>query len=371
MNHRFRISAFLAVLLILAASPSFAWKFVSIADSRGDNNGVNTTILTKIVNRINAEGVDLVIFQGDAIDQSITDAMASSYLDTFISVMNKLNCPWYFSPGNHDIESATAESVLRSKISMPTNGPAGYEETVYSFDYQNAHFVSLNSNHWKEAHRVQRSWLAADLAKTVQPHVFVMAHEPAYPTGPHIGSSLDVYSSERDDFWNKMTAGRVSMFFCGHEHLYSRTKRGSIYQIINGSCGAPLKTGVSGTIAKYSYVVVDIQGYTVRCQAKDENGVLIDSWSYTVPSVSTPSISLSLSADKASAVSGDTITYSIRYTNNGEGAASNVKIKMPVPPNTSYISGGAYDSAANTVTWAVSSVPAGGSGNCTMQVKVK
>jgi hypothetical protein len=100
MNHRFRISAFLAVLLILAASPSFAWKFVSIADSRGDNNGVNTTILTKIVNRINAESVDLVIFQGDAIDQSITDAMASSYLDTFISVMNKLNCPWYFSPGN-------------------------------------------------------------------------------------------------------------------------------------------------------------------------------------------------------------------------------------------------------------------------------
>jgi uncharacterized repeat protein (TIGR01451 family) len=371
MNRRFRISAFLAVLFILAAAPSFAWKFASIADSRGNDNGINATILTKIVNRINTEGVDLVLFQGDAIDQSITDSMTSSYMDTFVSVMNKLTSPWYFTPGNHEIESSTAEKVVTSKFAMPTNGPAGYTETVYSFDHQNAHFVSLNSNHWNEAHHVQRAWLASDLAKTTQPHVFVMAHEPAYPTGPHIGSSLDAYASERDDFWNKMTAGRVSMFFCGHEHLYSRKKQGSIYQIINGSCGAPLKTGVSGTIAKYQYVIVDIQGYTVNCQVKDENGVLIDSWSYTVPSVSTPDIKLSLTSDKSTAIPGEVITYSISYTNSGAGSASNVKINMPVPPNTSYVSGGAYNSTSNTVTWSISSVAAGGTGKCTMQVMVK
>lgn len=275
----------LIVLLALAAVPSYAWKFASIADSRGDNNGVNTTILTKIVNCINAENVDLVIFAGDAVNGSSSDATTSSQMDTWVSVMNNLNCPWYYSPGNHEIQTATAqENVLRAKVDMPLNGPAGDLEMVYSFDHQNAHFVSLNSNHYGQVHHVQRSWLTTDLAATTQPHVFVYAHEPAYPAGPHIGSSLDVYPSERDDLWNIMSNNNVAMYFCGHEHLYQRTTHGTVRHIINGTCGAPIHTGYPETVAKYHYVVVDVNGYDVQCTAKDENAVPFDSWSYSVTS---------------------------------------------------------------------------------------
>lgn len=254
-----------------------------MADSRGSTNGVNVAELTKIVNCINLENADLVIFQGDAVDGSSTDATLSSQMDTWLSVMNTLNCPWYFTPGNHEIRSATSEDVIRSKVNMPENGPAGYLETVFSFDHENAHFVALNSNHWGEAHRVQRSWLASDLANSAQPHKFVMAHEPAYPKGPHIGSSLDVYPAERDDFWNIMTNAGVRTYFCGHEHLFARSQHGDILQVINGTCGAPIHSGVPGTVAAYHYVVVDVNDLTVFFQAKNDNGVAFDNWSYSIP----------------------------------------------------------------------------------------
>lgn len=273
----------LALLLCFAASaPSLAWKFVSIADSRGSNNGVNTTELAKIVNMINAENADLVIFQGDAVNGGCDDACLSSQMDTWLGIMNTLNCPWYYSTGNHEIGGPTSQDVLRTKVDQPLNGPAGDEEMVYSFDHKDAHFVSLNSNHYNLAHHVQRTWMSDDLAATDKPHIFVYAHEPAYPAGPHIGSSLDVYPSERDDFWSRMTTAGVRTYFCGHEHLYARSKNGDIYQVINGTCGAPIHTGYPYTTAKYHYVVVDVDGYMVWCNAKDDTGVIFDTWSYAV-----------------------------------------------------------------------------------------
>jgi predicted phosphodiesterase len=268
----------LALAVVLIASPSFAWKFASMADSRGDDNGVNTKVFDKIIDRINSEGVDLVIFQGDAVSGSSDDVKLGEQMDNWLACMKRLNAPWYYTPGNHEIHTATAQSrVLRAKVSQPLNGPLGDWEMTYSFDHKNAHFVALNSDHFGGAHEVSADWMASDLAKTSKTHVFVMAHDPAYPAGPHKGSSLDSHPEARDDFWAKMTAGRVSMYFCGHEHLYQRTRQGSIIQVINGSCGAPLYKDET-SISKYHYVIVDIEGSKVFCKAKDEDGVVLDSW---------------------------------------------------------------------------------------------
>ena len=254
-----------------------------MADSRGSTNGVNVATLSAIVTRINAENVDLVVFQGDAVSGSSSDSTVSSMMNTWLVEMNKLNCPWYYTPGNHEIQTSTVEAnVLRGKVIQPENGPTGYKEFVFSFNYQNAHFVFLNSDHYGEQHHVQRSWLTTDLAGTTQPHIFVMAHDPAYPAGPHIGSSLDAYPTERDEFWNIISNRGVRMYFCGHEHLYQRSLHGTVYQVMNGSCGAPLYTGVQGTQAVYDYVIVTVDGNRVHCDARNDAGNLIDTWDYAV-----------------------------------------------------------------------------------------
>lgn len=275
-----RTAAVIAAILA-AASPAFAWKFASIADSRGDTNGVNAAELTKIINKINQEHVDLVIFEGDSINGGCDDACLASQLDTWLSVMKGLDCPWYYSPGNHELSSATAENVLRTKIDMPAGAPAGYEETVYSFDHENAHFVCLNSNHYGNVHHIQQAWLDTDLAANHKPHVFVYAHEPAYPAGPHTRSSLDADPAARDTFWRSLARAGVGMYFCGHEHLYARSKHQGVTQVINGTCGAPINSGYTNTIAKYHYVLVNVDGNSVHAEAKDDTGALLDSWDYS------------------------------------------------------------------------------------------
>ncbi|MDI6827646.1 MAG: metallophosphoesterase [Armatimonadota bacterium] len=276
----FLVSIAILLLIILPIS-SYGWKFVSMADSRGGDNSVNMKVFLAIIDRVNAEKPDLVIFQGDAVSGSKDPKVLSSQMDTWLSAMKKLKCRWYYVPGNHEIRSAACEDVLREKIVQPLNGPPGHKELVFSFDYKNAHFVGLNSYHPGEAHRVQIKWLEEDLKSTTKPHIFVMAHDPAYPVGPHVKSSLDAYPKERDAFWKIMEKAGVRIYFCGHEHLYKRSRHGNIYQVINGTCGAPTYKGESA-VSKYHYVVVEVDGPKVRCTAKDKEGKAFDEWEYSV-----------------------------------------------------------------------------------------
>ena len=297
MCHRLSRMALWAVISIAvcyACTPCHAWRFASIGDTQGNENGVNVTVLTSIVNQINTENVEFVFQHGDAIDGYCDPTCTGSQFDTFAGVMNNLNCPWYYCPGNHCVGGRSdTEAVLRSKVEQPLNGPSGYEELVYSFDWKEAHTVALNSDHYGEEHHLQRSWLSTDLSNTYQPHKFVTAHETAYPEGPNVGVSLDYYPSERDDFWNILTNNNVLMYFCGHEHFFKRTLHGNVYQINNGTAGAFFYSA-PGAIQEYHYVVVDISGYDVHCEARDETGALLDSWDYTIsgeaPIVTSPAV---------------------------------------------------------------------------------
>lgn len=271
----------LVLLLCLLSTHAFAWKFAVLGDSRGGKTGVRTEVLSPIIRQINNEKVDLVLFVGDAVNGSHDDAKLSAQMDTWIDAMKKLNCPWYYTPGNHEISSPASEKILCAKIRQPANGPNGYKGMVYSFDHQNAHFVSLNSNHHGEDHRVQSEWLAKDLATTQKPIRFVMAHEPAFSVKKARG--LDCVPKERDDFWQIMSQAGVSAYFCGHEHLYARTRHGNLYQIISGTCGAPIKKNAPGTIGQFNYVVVEIDGQNVHCKAKTREGAVIDSVDFAVP----------------------------------------------------------------------------------------
>jgi len=274
---------FFILLIVLLAGICYSaqvWRFASMADSRGNYNGVNVPVLSQIVELVNAENCDLVIFAGDLVTGSSNSATLSSQLDNWISVMSNLNCPYYPVPGNHEIQSSDAENIWRSKFNLPTNGPSGLEELVYSFDHKNAHFIGLDSNQYGNFHRIQYNWLEADLQANTQPHVFVYAHEPAYPVGPHVGSSLDVYPSERDAFWSLLRAWKTGPYFCGHEHLYNRHVINFHTQVINGTCGAPIYYGQGGEF--YHYVLVEINRLDVECWCKDNTGAVRDHWTYTV-----------------------------------------------------------------------------------------
>lgn len=86
-------------------------------------------------------------------------------------------------------------------------------------------------------------------------------------------------------------------------------------------------------------------------------------------------LTLTKSVNKAAANEGDTLTYTLSYTNTGEGNATNVRLSDPIPANTTYVvnsasANGSYDASANKLTWNIGNVAAGASGSVTFQVTV-
>jgi hypothetical protein len=131
-----------------------------------------------------------------------------------------------------------------------------------------------------------------------------MWHEPAYPTGAHLGSSLDVNAFSRDAFWDIIDNYGGTIGFVGHEHNYARrhidaamnetvsgtrfTFERKVYHVTVGSAGAPPLSTYSSKLnvdvppkAIYHYAVVDVADNRVSVKVYDSKGALIDSFAPT------------------------------------------------------------------------------------------
>lgn len=188
------------------------------------------------------------------------------------------NYLWYPVAGNHETGSAKNMQWLRdwSKegiAHLVRRGPPGAENTTYSFDYGNSHFVMLNQYYDGRADAVGRGdlpeaslqWLAQDLAETRQPLVWVFGHKPITSL-PDMDSGRVRHEQESvstDDvrlarFLSLLKERRVRAYVCGHTHNTSVARVKGVWQLDAGHArgggdkGAPstfLKVRVAGADA--------------------------------------------------------------------------------------------------------------------------
>ncbi len=279
--------------VILTAGAAFGeeFKFVSMADSRsnGEPIGINKPILDKIVANTLGDEPEFVLFQGDMVLGSKKDLnLFKKQLDNFRAAMKPLTdrVPVYFSFGNHECTTQAHVDILKKTFNNLATVNGKYNKLAYSFDHKGSHFICLATNLPDENNNLtneQLSWLEGDLKMSMSAdHVFVFGHSPAYPVGGHIGSSLDKYPGQRDKFWTLLNKYRVDAYFCGHEHLFDRQKINNVFQIINGSCGAPIRTKVgrggtenfSGSF--FQHVLIEVSGADVTFSVYDETKKLRD-----------------------------------------------------------------------------------------------
>lgn len=159
---------------------------------------------------------------------------------------------WYPCVGDHSRKYMDWHNHFYSNYSRlaymqnAKPGPTHCAKTTFSFDYGNAHFIQLNefyngnSDFGTDGDVVDSlyDWLAKDLNTNTKPAILVWGHEPAYPIGGHIGSSLDKYTENRDRFWQLLEDHKVVAYITGHTHRYSRTQRpggGKVWQIDIGT----------------------------------------------------------------------------------------------------------------------------------------
>jgi hypothetical protein len=305
-----KISTVIATLLaaVSTAAAAAPWRFIVVGDSRGDDNGVNTAILSEIADRIVAEQPAFVLFPGDLVEGYTDTEGQISQLTTWRTTMQ----PVYEAGirvlavrGNHEA-TASADAwnaIFVGPYAMPANGPEGEANLTYSLAYRNA-FVAGLDLYSSELHRLNQTWLDDQLRGNTRPHVFVFGHEPAFKAGHE--DCLDADPAERDAFWAGIAGAGGRAYLCGHDHFYDHARidnldgnpDNDLHQLIVGTGGAPLvefegyegnNSGMVPCQQHYAsangYVAVDIDGLQVtltwieRIAAKDFAAMEI--WSYT------------------------------------------------------------------------------------------
>ena len=180
----------------------------------------------------------------DQTQTSINNVLGSGFL-------------WYPVIGNHDVAdninnfNYIRDTMVPALPNIVDYGPVGSVNTSYSWNYGNAHFMSLNAywdgttnanaDHLADGNIVPalNTWINADLTANGQAHDFAFVHEPAFPAHRHVGDSLDLYPANRDAFIATLNTHSVETLFTGHTHYYEHDVApeyplGNLHQITNG-----------------------------------------------------------------------------------------------------------------------------------------
>ena len=213
-----------------APSSGETFRFVVMGDRTG---GHVEGVWEQAVEEVNSLAPDFVLCVGDLIEGYTEDpAKLATMWDEFTPITGKLNAPFFFCPGNHDV---TNDMMLKDYIARWGKDGRSY----YSFDFRGCHFVVLDSTSAQrlpEFAEEQFAWLATDLAAAKgAKHVFMFFHHPAW----------------EDDvpFWNRLVtmvdAAKTSVY-TGHWHSHVSRKVDGIQAYVLSATGAELEGGGAG-----------------------------------------------------------------------------------------------------------------------------
>ena len=170
--------------------------------------------------------LDMVLYDGDQFDQNMskpsevsgskTPSRLLRYAKAYDVVRDyKSSLPYMASSGNHE------ETIPYSQYIMSDIDFAGYDTdgAFYSFDYNFAHFVVINSNSINDT---QLNWLRDDLDDASDASwIIAMLHISPYSTGDNSNSS------ENRNIVEKLTpifsSGHVDLVLQAHDHTYSKS----------------------------------------------------------------------------------------------------------------------------------------------------
>lgn len=198
---------------------------------------------------------------------------------------------WYPVVGNHERETKEDMNWLRDYNSggntlpyIMNMGPEKSKESMFSFDYGNAHFIIINEYYDGVADTGSTGdinddiyqWLVDDFAKTNKQHIFVAGHEPAFPQPDmdsgrmrHEYDSLNEYPENRDRFWELLKENNVVAYLCGHTHNTSVTEIDGVFQL---DVGHSRGIGDQGSASSYAKIIVDHDSVYYQIFRDDANG---------------------------------------------------------------------------------------------------
>jgi hypothetical protein len=194
-----------------------------------------------------ASGITFVPVMGnhESNDGQVGNA---SLENVWLSVM----APYIFGNNGPKVGGPDGETTDQSKLS-------------FSFDFQDSHFIAINTDAPNHGYQAPTHWVASDIATAranpATKHVFVLGHKPAYSFDYALGGTdgLGMYSSLRDSFWAVLTSNKVDAMFSAHNHLMRRVQpTNNTWMVIAGDGGSILNGGAGINEEYYGYVLVSV-----------------------------------------------------------------------------------------------------------------
>ncbi len=233
----------------------------------------------------NNPGLRFALLGGDLVSSGYSSDEWQQFFTAASPVFRKI--PLLPATGNHD-----DRPLFWGSFALPQNGPEGFTEKFYSFDYGNCHIAVLDSNLMGASawyYDTLKSWLQNDLASSNQQWKFIVFHYPPYPVVE------DGHAENIKENWVPLFEQTgVDLVFVGHQHVYMRSKplrdnqvqadgEGIVY--IMGNAGSKFYPAGESLdyIAKEldyvsSYQLINIDGDKLSMIARNADGQVIDSY---------------------------------------------------------------------------------------------
>ncbi len=258
--------------------PRSPYTFLVVGDT-----GTGSTAQFTVATRMLESAADLIVHTGDMI---YPDGEPQDFDPRFFVPYGDLLPTTALWPclGNHDVHTADG-APWRDAFHTPANN-ASATENYYSFDYGNAHFVVLDSEHSLTPGSSQYVFLDTDLAASTATWRFVFFHRTLYSSGSHGGNTtLRAALAPLFDRYG------VDIVFMGHDHHYERTvplrdgavvgpDQGTVY-VTTGGGGATIRSVGQSWFTAYAeaahhFVRVSVAGGMLELEMVRSDGAVGD-----------------------------------------------------------------------------------------------
>lgn len=220
------------------------FRFAIVSDRTG---GHRERIFSVAVEQLNLMQPEFVISVGDLIEGGTEDPsrLAKEWKE-FQGFINRLNMPFFYVPGNHDISNPVMEQYWKDSLGRP----------YYHFVYRDVLFLILNSSDPPKSRHVstdQVNYVKSTLdANRGVRWTLVFLHHPLWNEAEASGW-LDV---------EKLLADRPYTVFCGHVHRYQRYIRNgrNYYQLATTGGGSKVRGPRYGEFDHITWITMKKDG---------------------------------------------------------------------------------------------------------------
>ncbi len=180
----------------------------------------------KLTEKMKKENPDLgmAVMGGDIVQSGISSEQFSEFRKVASPVFSGVQL--FSTVGNHESNYPSGKpEMFTDFFAFPQNGPEGFKEEFYSYDYANCHIMVVNSWVYSGEQKLTdsdyeriKTWMKKDLASSDADWQIVVTHNPVYMVH-NDSTSIAIKSAWEQIFLDY----GVDLVFEGHQHVYSRS----------------------------------------------------------------------------------------------------------------------------------------------------